>query len=83
MAESNADRIKGMREDYRKVFETPEGKKVLADLEKVGFWKTTTFVSNDAMTTIFNEGTRAFLLHIKTILELDVETLEKIRDASS
>ena len=81
MADDNAARLKGMREDYKKTFESEEGKRVLADLERVGFFKTTTFVANDAMATIFNEGTRAFLLHIKTVLELDVEALEKMKSA--
>lgn len=78
--ETNIARIKGIKEDYRKVFSTEEGKRVLADLEKIGFFKTTTF-SNDAIAMAFNEGNRAFLLHIKTILDMDIETLEKIYSA--
>ncbi len=73
----NAARLKGMREDYIKVFSSEEGKRVLADLEKVGFYKTTTFTT-DAIALAFNEGNRAFLLHIKTVLEMDIETLEKL-----
>lgn len=77
MDDSNINKIKAIKEDYKKVFSTEEGKRVLADLERVGFYKSTTF-TNDAIAMAFNEGNRAFLLHIKTILDMDIETLEKI-----
>jgi hypothetical protein len=75
--ESNILKIKSIQEDYRKVFSTEEGKRVLTHMEQIGFFKTTTFL-NDAISMAFNEGNRAFLLHIKTILDMDIETLEKI-----
>jgi hypothetical protein len=78
--DENIDRIKGIQEDYRKVFSTEEGKRVLKDLEKIGFFNTTTF-NNDAIAMAFNEGNRAFLLHIKTILDMDIETLKRIYEA--
>ena len=78
MAENNIDKIKALREDYKKTFDCPEGKRVLKHMEDVGFWRATTFVPNDPMATCFNEGTRSFLLHIKTLLEMDIEQLEKI-----
>ena len=81
MMDSNLDKLKGLREDYKLVFDSPEGKRVLADLEKTGYYNTTTFVPNDAMATVFNEGLRAFILHIKTIKDMDLEQLEKIASA--
>ena len=81
MMDSNLDKLKGLREDYKLVFDSPEGKRVLADLEKTGYYNTTTFVANDAMATVFNEGLRAFILHIKTIKDMDLEQLEKIASA--
>jgi len=81
MAEDNLAKLKGLREDYKKVFDSPEGKRVMSDLEKTGFYRTTTFVPNDAMATVFNEGLRAFVLHIKTIINMDIEELNKIANA--
>ena len=81
MMDSNLDKLKGLREDYKLVFDSPEGKRVLADLEKTGYYNTTTFVANDAMATVFNEGLRAFILHIKTIKDMDLESLERIANA--
>jgi len=78
----NVTRLKGLREDYKKVFTTEEGKRVLADLEKTCFFKSTIFVPNDALTMAFNEGNRAVLLHILTILELNIEELEKLSAGS-
>ncbi len=75
--ESNILKIKSIQEDYRKIFSTDEGKRVLNHMEGIGFFKTTT-LTNDAILMAFNEGNRAFLLHIKTILDMDIETLEKI-----
>ena len=76
--ENNATKLKALREDYRKTFETPEGKRVLADLATTCFYNTTTFVPNDSMAVVFNEGNRAVYLHIKTIMEMDIETLERL-----
>lgn len=80
MADENKDniiRLKALREDYKKTFSTEEGKRVLKDLENTCFYNTTTF-SDKALMIAFNEGNRAVFLHIKTILELDIETLEKL-----
>ena len=81
MSEDNIAKVKGIKEDYRKVFSTEEGKRVLADLERIGFFNTITFVPNDPYAMAFNEGNRAFLLHIKTILDMDLETLQRIYEA--
>lgn len=74
---SNVARLKGLREDYKKVFSTEEGKRVLADLEKECFGKDSTFAT-DPYTSAFNAGNRAVLLHIETVLTLDIEALEKM-----
>jgi len=81
MAEDNASRIKGMREDYIKTFSTEEGIRVLKDLEKVCMFKTTTF-DKDSHVMAFQEGLRGVYLHIKTIMELNVEELEKMNAGS-
>jgi len=78
--EGNILKIKSIQEDYRKIFSTEEGKRVLAHMEGIGFFKTTTFI-NDGLSMAFNEGNRAFLLHIKTILDMDLETLQRLYEA--
>jgi len=80
--QSNLDKLKGLRVDYKKVFDTEEGKRVMEDLENTGFYNTTTFVPNDSMATVFNEGLRAFLLHIKTVKDMDLEKLERLATAA-
>lgn len=82
MANENAERIKGIRNDYKKVFESEEGKRVLADLEKVCMFKSTTFDKEPGVMA-FQEGLRGVYLHIITIMNLDVEALEKIASNQS
>ena len=84
MADENKDnvtRLKGLREDYKKIFASEEGKRVLTDLERVCLFKTSTF-DKDALTMAFQEGLRGVYLHINTILTLDIETLEKMSSGS-
>lgn len=73
----NADKLKGKRNDYKKVFESEEGKRVLKDLERVCMYRATTF-DKDAAIMAFQEGLRAVYLHITTIMEMDIEELERI-----
>ena len=75
--ENNAERLKGLREDYKKTFESEEGKKVLKDLEKVCLYNSTTF-DKDPYVTAFQEGLRTVFLHIKTVMTLDIEELERM-----
>lgn len=78
--QNNAERLKGLREDYKKTFSSEEGKKVLKDLEKVCLYNTTSF-DKDSHVMAFQEGLRAVYLHIKTIMEMDIEELERLVDA--
>lgn len=79
--ENNAERLKGLREDYKKTFETEEGKRVLKDLEKVCLFKSTTF-DKDPYVMAFQEGLRAVFLHINTVKDMDIEELERVMKAS-
>ena len=76
--EDNATRLKGLRNDYKKTFESEEGKHVLKDLEQVCMFRMSTF-NKDALTMAFSEGLRAVYLHITTIKDMDIETLEKLK----
>ena len=77
MGNDNADKLKALRADYIKTFGSEEGKKVLADLEKVCMFKASTF-DKEAPVMAFQEGLRAVYLHITTVINLDIEALEKI-----
>lgn len=77
---NNADKLKARRLDYKKTFESEEGKKVLKDLEKLCLYNDSIF-SKDALVMAFQEGLRTVYLHIKTVMEMDIEELEKIAKA--
>ncbi len=81
MPENNAEKLKGNREDYKKVFETEEGKRVLKDLERVCMYRSTTF-DKDSLVMAFQEGLSAVYLHITTIMNMDIEELERIAKAT-
>lgn len=51
-------------EDYRRVFNTPEGQRVLIDLARDNFLLSTTSMSGDSHMTERNEGRRAALLDL-------------------
>ena len=78
--ENNAQKLKEKREDYKTTFSTEEGKRVLKDLERVCMYRATTF-DKEALTMAFQEGLRTVYLHITTIMEMDIEELERISNA--
>ena len=78
----NANKLKGLRNDYKKVFESEEGKRVLKDLEKVCLYRATTF-DKDALVMAFQEGLRGVYLHITTIMAMDIEELERISNRNT
>jgi len=81
MAE-NLDKLKALKQSYNSAFSSEAGRKVLEDLEKWCYIKTTTFPFNtpDALLLAFNEGKRAVILHIKTMMEFDIERLKKLME---
>lgn len=64
------DRVIKLQEAYRKLFDTADGKTVLKDLEDFGFYHDSTFVG-DPDVTIFNEGRRSVVLHIRNMMNTD------------
>jgi len=69
-----------MRADYIATFGTPEGKRVLADLERVCMYNATTF-DKDSHVMAFQEGLRGVYLHITTIMTMPIEKLEAMTKA--
>lgn len=53
---------------YRRTFNTEDGEQVLSDLKKRFAFETTTFVSGDPHQSAFQEGQRAAILLIVSML---------------
>jgi hypothetical protein len=70
------DQVKQLHMDYMSIFETEAGKRVMANLQAVGFHKKPTFNENDRLHA-YQEGMRAVLLHIETMVTMDLEKMEE------
>lgn len=66
--------------DYKFVFSSPQGEKVLFDLMKMGNMLSTTHMYNDPTTTSYNEGRRAIVLDIIRKLKVNEKQLIQIYD---
>ena len=62
-------KVKQLREDYKTVFGTDEGKRVLEDISIRCHERTTTFSKDNSHETSFLEGQRSILLFIKAMLK--------------
>ena len=70
------DKLKDIRElekIYNSIFDTPNGKRVLEDLEKRSYLHRSMFTA-DAMTLAYKEGLRNTVLHIKTMVSMPLNT---------
>lgn len=63
--------------DYKIVFGSPEGKRVLWDLMKKSGFLDKSYVANDPHATSFNEGARNLVLHIVHRLRINIKKLEE------
>ena len=61
--------LKELQENYKFIFNTEEGKKVLADLEKRCHYHSTTNVKGDSHESAYMERQRSVLLFIKSMLQ--------------
>ena len=62
-------KVKQLREDYKTVFGTDEGKRVLEDISIRCHESSTTFSKDNSNETAFLEGQRSMLLFTKAILK--------------
>ncbi len=69
-----AEKVKENIELYKRVFDNPDGKKVLEDLAKRCFAYSTTY-SDVSSRMAFNEGRRSVFTHIKGLVDKDLETV--------
>ncbi len=67
---------KKWQSDYRTVFDSPQGRKVLADLCQRHFVFNSTHIPNDPYTSAFQDGRRSVVVDILRYVKIDLETLE-------
>ena len=65
--------IQELKEKYKFVFNTGEGKAILDDLEKRCHYHSTTNVKGDSHESAYMEGQRSVLLFIKSMLQNENE----------
>jgi hypothetical protein len=65
--------INRLKTNYKYIFNTDEGKEVLADLEKRCHYHSTTNVKGDSHESAYMEGQRSVLLFIKSMLRKENE----------
>ena len=78
MDKAQEEALRALKAAYVDTFSTPAGKKVMEDLEKRCFFHTTSYVLRDPETTIFNEGTRANVLYMKTMMDMDIDRIKAL-----
>ena len=66
-------KLKQLKTDYKTVFNTDEGQRVLSDLEKRCHFLTTTNIKGDSHESAYMEGQRSVLLFIKSMLQNENE----------
>jgi len=67
---------------YKRVFDSEDGKVLLADLERDCYLKSSLF-SKDAMEMAFREGMRSIILHINSMRTLDIDDFKKLNDENN
>ena len=61
--------LKQLQNNYKFIFNTEEGKQVLADLEKRCHYHSTTNVKGDSHESAYMEGQRSVILFVKSMLQ--------------
>ena len=65
--------VKELKDAYKRIFNSDEGKIIISDLEKrCHFWSTTN-VKGDSHESAYMEGQRSVLLFIKSMLQNEKE----------
>lgn len=62
------DAARELRASYQRLFDCPDGRRVLEDLEARGFGRTCAF-SSDPWRAAFNAGRRSLWLHVRAMLD--------------
>ena len=62
-------KLKQLQTDYKSIFNSDEGSRVMADLEKRCHFMNTTNIKGDSHESAYMEGQRSVLLFIKQMLQ--------------
>ena len=65
--------LQQLQTDYKVIFNSDEGVRVMADLEKRCHFMTTTNIKGDSHESAYMEGQRSVLLFIKSMLQNEKE----------
>ena len=65
--------IQNLKNNYKIMFNSGEGKEILADLEKRCHYHSTTNIKGDSHESAYMEGQRSVLLFIKSMLRKENE----------
>ena len=65
--------IQNLKNNYKIMFNSDEGKEILADLEKRCHYHSTTNIKGDSHESAYMEGQRSVLLFIKSMLQNENE----------
>ena len=65
--------LQELQTDYKTIFNSDEGKRVMSDLEKRCHFMTTTNIKGDSHESAYMEGQRSVLLFIKSMLQNENE----------
>ena len=76
------EKLQSLKTDYINTFSTENGKHVLEDLVARCFIDNTTF-NGDVNQMIYSEGTRSIILHIKSMINMDIEKIKKRQEEQS
>ena len=63
--------VKELKDAYKRIFNSDEGKLIISDLEKRCHFMSTTNVKGDSHESAYMEGQRSVLLFIKSMLQDD------------
>lgn len=77
MVESAEEKyLEELEQAYNRLFKTEDGKKVLDDLKRIGFYLGTT-VNENPQIMAWNEGQRNMVLHILTKISMPIHNRKR------
>ncbi len=78
LQEKQMAEIEQMKKDYLAAFSTEAGKRVLTNLENICYINKTTFTKGDDLAMALHEGMRFVVVHIKNMMNMNIEQLKKL-----
>ena len=73
----DTEQLEELKKIYITTFTSESGKKVLADLERNAYIYGTTY-SENSQNLARNEGRRQMVLHIRSMMRLDIEKIKEL-----